>query len=164
LTMSDLAITLVLVAAAASSSWSAAVWIGLTLTGVAWIGHAALQRRGPAGDAMAVTIWGSAELDADRAAAVRLDGRNPIPHPADQDMFRGLAPWMQRCRAAAAHRHGQGAHVFAAVSGISAATCATIGKMSLPELAERGVPRRHCHRFAGRARGTLGLLIPPSSS
>jgi hypothetical protein len=79
--MSDLAITALLIAALFLILGSG-VWIGLTLTGVAWIGMQLFSSR-PAGDAMAVTIWGSAsQLDADGAAAVRVDGRDPVPHAA----------------------------------------------------------------------------------
>ena len=55
----------------------------------------------------------------------------------------------------------RGCTIFAAVSGSSAATCATIGKMTLPELGKRGYPEElTIGSLAGS--GTLGLLIPPS--
>ncbi|MDP1565973.1 MAG: TRAP transporter large permease subunit, partial [Polaromonas sp.] len=59
------------------------------------------------------------------------------------------------------HTNVVGCTIFAAVSGSSAATCATIGKMSLPELKQRGYPE---HMIIGTLAGasTLGLLIPPS--
>ena len=76
-------------------------------------------------------------------------------------MFRGLAPWMQRLPGRLLHTNVVGCAIFAAVSGSSAATCATIGKMSLPELARRGYPDFiSIGSLAGA--GTLGLLIPPS--
>jgi C4-dicarboxylate transporter DctM subunit len=78
-----------------------------------------------------------------------------------QDMFRGLAPWMQALPGRLLHVNVAGCAIFAAVSGSSAATCATIGKMSLPELARRGYPDGiSIGSLAGA--GTLGLLIPPS--
>jgi len=78
-----------------------------------------------------------------------------------QDMFRGLAPWMQRLPGRLLHTNVIGCAIFAAVSGSSAATCATIGRMSLPELARRGYPDGiSIGSLAGA--GTLGLLIPPS--
>jgi len=59
------------------------------------------------------------------------------------------------------HTNVVGCAIFAAVSGSSAATCATIGKMSLPELSRRGYPDGiSIGSLAGA--GTLGLLIPPS--
>jgi tripartite ATP-independent transporter DctM subunit len=76
-------------------------------------------------------------------------------------MFKGLAPWMQRLPGRLLHTNVVGCAIFAAVSGSSAATCATIGKMSLPELAKRGYPdMMSVGSLAGA--GTLGLLIPPS--
>ncbi len=78
-----------------------------------------------------------------------------------QDMFRGLAPWMQALPGRLLHVNVVGCAIFAAVSGSSAATCATIGKMSLPELKQRGYPDSiSIGSLAGA--GTLGLLIPPS--
>jgi C4-dicarboxylate transporter DctM subunit len=59
------------------------------------------------------------------------------------------------------HVNVAGCTIFAAVSGSSAATCATIGKMSLPELARRGYPDGIAIGSLAGA-GTLGLLIPPS--
>jgi tripartite ATP-independent transporter DctM subunit len=76
-------------------------------------------------------------------------------------MFRGLAPWMQSLPGRLLHTNVVGCAIFAAVSGSSAATCATIGKMSLPELSQRGYPDGiSIGSLAGA--GTLGLLIPPS--
>jgi C4-dicarboxylate transporter DctM subunit len=76
-------------------------------------------------------------------------------------MFRGLAPWMQSLPGRLLHVNVVGCTIFAAVSGSSAATCATIGKMSLPELKKRGYPEGiSVGSLAGA--GTLGLLIPPS--
>jgi tripartite ATP-independent transporter DctM subunit len=76
-------------------------------------------------------------------------------------MFRGLAPWMQALPGRLLHTNVVGCAIFAAVSGSSAATCATIGKMTLPELKKRGYPDDMViGTLAGS--GTLGLLIPPS--
>ena len=78
-----------------------------------------------------------------------------------EDMFRGLAPWVQRLPGRLMHVNVFGCGIFAAVSGSSAATCATIGKMSLPALLSRGYYRPMAiGSLAGS--GTLGLLIPPS--
>jgi tripartite ATP-independent transporter DctM subunit len=116
----------------------------------------------PAGDAMAVTIWGSASSwTLTGAAALRLDGRDPVPHAPVRDMFRGLAPWLERLPGRLLHTNIIGCTIFAAVSGSSAATCATIGKMTLPELKARGYPEDMTIGTLAGA-GTLGLLIPPS--
>jgi len=137
------------------------VWIGLTLAGVAWIGMQLFSSR-PAGDAMAVTIWGSASSWTLTALPLFVwMGEILFRTRLSQDMFRGLAPWMQALPGRLLHVNVAGCTIFAAVSGSSAATCATIGKMSLPELSRRGYPDGiSIGSLAGA--GTLGLLIPPS--
>jgi tripartite ATP-independent transporter DctM subunit len=158
--MSDLGITLLLVAAL-FAILASGVWIGLALTGVAWIGMQMFSAR-PAGDAMAVTIWGSASSWTLTALPLFVwMGEILFRTRLSQDMFRGLAPWMQALPGRLLHVNVAGCTIFAAVSGSSAATCATIGKMSLPELARRGYPDDvSIGSLAGA--GTLGLLIPPS--
>src|SRR5258706_381513 len=137
------------------------VWIGLTLSGVAWIGMQLFSSR-PAGDAMAVTIWGSASSWTLTALPLFIwMGEILFRTRLSEDMFRGLAPWMQRLPGRLLHTNVVGCAIFAAVSGSSAATCATIGKMSLPELARRGYPDMMALGSLAGA-GTLGLLIPPS--
>ena len=137
------------------------VWIGLTLSGVAWIGMQLFTAR-PAGDAMAVTIWGSASSWTLTALPLFVwMGEILFRTRLSQDMFKGLAPWMQALPGRLLHTNVVGCTIFAAVSGSSAATCATIGKMTLPELTRRGYPD---HMVVGTLAGasTLGLLIPPS--
>ncbi|MBU1359447.1 MAG: TRAP transporter large permease subunit [Gammaproteobacteria bacterium] len=137
------------------------VWIGLTLSGVAWIGMQLFSSR-PAGDAMAVTIWGSASGWTLTALPLFLwMGEILFRTRLSQDMFKGLSPWMQSLPGRLLHANVAGCAVFAAVSGSSAATCATIGKMSLPELKRRGYPDDMVIGTLAGA-GTLGLLIPPS--
>ena len=158
--MGDLAITALLIAALFLILGSG-VWIGLTLTGVAWIGMQLFSSR-PAGDAMAVTIWGSSSSWTLTALPLFVwMGEILFRTRLSQDMFRGLAPWMQLLPGRLLHVNVVGCAIFAAVSGSSAATCATIGKMSLPELKSRGYPEDiSIGSLAGA--GTLGLLIPPS--
>ncbi len=137
------------------------VWIGLTLSGVAWIGMQLFTTR-VAGDAMAVTIWGSASSWTLTALPLFIwMGEILFRTRLSQDMFKGLAPWMQALPGRLLHTNVVGCTIFAAVSGSSAATCATIGKMTLPELTRRGYPE---HMVIGTLAGasTLGLLIPPS--
>jgi len=158
--MNDIAIATILIVALFLILGSG-VWIGLTLSGVAWIGMQLFSSR-PAGDAMAVTTWGSASSWTLTALPLfvwmgEILFRTRLSH----DMFRGLAPWMQSLPGRLLHTNVVGCAIFAAVSGSSAATCATIGKMSLPELARRGYPDEiSIGSLAGA--GTLGLLIPPS--
>jgi C4-dicarboxylate transporter, DctM subunit len=116
----------------------------------------------PVGDAMAVTIWGSSSSWTLTALPLFIwMGEILFRTRLSQDMFKGLAPWMQALPGRLLHTNVVGCAIFAAVSGSSAATCATIGKMSLPELTKRGYPEiMSIGSLAGA--GTLGLLIPPS--
>lgn len=158
--MSDLAITALLVLSLFLILGSG-VWIGLTLSGVAWIGMQLFSAR-PAGDAMAVTIWGAASSWTLTALPLFIwMGEILFRTRLSDDMFKGLAPWMHALPGRLLHTNVVGSTIFAAVSGSSAATCATIGKMTLPELARRGYPE---HLVVGSLAGasTLGLLIPPS--
>jgi tripartite ATP-independent transporter DctM subunit len=137
------------------------VWIGLALAGVAWIGMELFSSR-PAGDAMAVTIWGSASSWTLTALPLFCwMGEILFRTRLSEDMFRGLAPWLERLPGRLLHTNIIGCSIFAAVSGSSTATCATIGKMTLPELARRGYPEAITIGTLAGA-GTLGLLIPPS--
>ncbi len=137
------------------------VWIGLTLAGVAWVAMELFSSR-PAGDAMSVTIWGSASSWTLTALPLFVwMGEILFRTRLSQDMFKGLAPWVERLPGRLLHTNVIGCAIFAAVSGSSAATCATIGKMTLPELKSRGYPDDMViGTLAGS--GTLGLLIPPS--
>jgi tripartite ATP-independent transporter DctM subunit len=156
--MSDIGITLLLIGAL-FLILASGVWIGLTLSGVAWIGMQLFSSR-PAGDAMAVTIWGSSSSWTLTALPLFIwMGEILFRTRLSQDMFKGLAPWMQALPGRLLHVNVVGCAIFAAVSG--SATCATIGKMSLPELNKRGYPDiMSVGSLAGA--GTLGLLIPPS--
>ena len=137
------------------------VWIGLALAGVAWIGMQLFSAR-PAGDAMAVTIWGASSSWTLTALPLFVwMGEILFRTRLSDDMFRGLAPWMQALPGRLLHTNIIGCTIFAAVSGSSAATCATIGKMTLPELRQRGYPEGITIGSLAGA-GTLGLLIPPS--
>jgi tripartite ATP-independent transporter DctM subunit len=156
----DALITLLLVVALFALLGSG-VWIGLALAGVAWIGMELFSSR-PAGDAMAVTIWGSASSWTLTALPLFVwMGEILFRTRLSEDMFRGLAPWLERVPGRLLHTNVIGCTIFAAVSGSSAATCATIGKMTLPELKSRGYPEGMTIGTLAGA-GTLGLLIPPS--
>jgi len=139
----------------------AGVWIGIAVLGVAWIGMELFTTR-PGGDALALTVWGS--LSSWTLTALPLFvwmGEILLKTRLSEGLFRGLAPWLQQVPGRLLHVNIVGCTIFAAVSGSSAATCATIGKMSLPELKRRGYPEiMSVGTLAGA--GTLGLLIPPS--
>ncbi len=137
------------------------VWIGLALLGVGWIAMALFTTR-PVGDAMVTTIWGAASSWTLTALPMFIwMGEILFRSKLSEDMFRGLAPWMTRLPGRLLHTNVVGCTIFAAISGSSAATCATIGKMTIPELRKRGYPEEMIvGSLAGS--GTLGLLIPPS--
>ena len=137
------------------------VWVGLSLLGVALIGMELFTSR-PAGDAMITTIWTSSSSWTLTALPLFIwMGEILFRTRLSEDMFRGLAPWMSNLPGKLLHSNIVGCAVFAAVSGSSAATVTTIGKMSIPELRRRGYPERMIIGTLAGA-GTLGLLIPPS--
>jgi C4-dicarboxylate transporter, DctM subunit len=137
------------------------LWIGLSLLAVAVIAMELFTQR-PVGDSMMLTIWGSTSSWTLTALPLFLwMGEILFRSKLSEDMFKGLAPWLNRLPGRLLHTNVIGCTIFAAVSGSSAATCATIGKITLPELKKRGYPDEiSIGTLAGA--GTLGLLIPPS--
>jgi tripartite ATP-independent transporter DctM subunit len=137
------------------------VWVGLALLGVAFVGMSMFTSR-PPGDAMITTIW-SASSSWTLIALPMFIWMGEILYRTrlSEDMFRGLSPWMARLPGGLVHTNIVGCTVFAAVSGSSAATLTTVGKMSIPELRRRNYPENLViGTLAGAA--TLGLMIPPS--
>ena len=137
------------------------IWIGLALMGVAWVGMEMFTSR-PAGDAMITTIWTGASSWTLTALPLFIwMGEILYRTRLSQDMFRGLAPWMRWLPGGLLHTNIAGCTIFAAVSGSSAATLTTVGKMSIPELRKRDYPE---YMIVGTLAGaaTLGLMIPPS--
>ena len=137
------------------------VWVGLALLGVALVGMELFTSR-PAGDAMITTIWGASSSWTLTALPLFIwMGEILYRTRLSEDMFRGLSPWMARLPGGLLHSNIVGCTIFAAVSGSSAATLTTVGKMSIPELRKRGYPEfMTVGTLAGAA--TLGLMIPPS--
>jgi C4-dicarboxylate transporter DctM subunit len=139
----------------------AGIWVGLTLAGVAWVGMELFSSR-PAGDAMAMTIWSTASSWTLTALPLFIwMGEILYRTNLSQSMFRGLAPWVHALPGRLLHTNVIGCTIFASVSGSSAATCATVGKMNVPELQKRGYPMAQVIGSLGGP-ATLGLLIPPS--
>jgi len=137
------------------------VWVGLSLVGVAWVGMELFTTR-PVGDVMMTTIWSASSSWTLTALPLFIwMGEILYRTRLSEDMFRGLAPWMSRFPGGLVHTNIVGCTVFAAVSGSSAATLTTVGKMSIPELRRRKYPE---HMVIGTLAGaaTLGLMIPPS--
>ncbi len=137
------------------------LWVSLALVGVGVVGLG-LFSGAPWGPLMASTIWGS--INAWSLAALPLFiwmGEILFRSRLSDDLFEGLVPWMAHLPGRLLHVNIFGCGIFAAVSGSSAATAATVGKMSIPELTSRGYGRNMVlGTLAGSA--TLGLLIPPS--
>ncbi|WP_191086039.1 TRAP transporter large permease [Roseococcus microcysteis] len=77
------------------------------------------------------------------------------------ELFNGIAPWVRRLPGRLMHVNIFACGLFGCVSGSSAATCATVSKIALPELAKRGYDQRTAIGSLATA-GTLGLLLPPS--
>jgi tripartite ATP-independent transporter DctM subunit len=140
---------------------AAGVWVALALFGVALVGMVAFTSA-PAGLVMGTTVWGASASWALAPLPLFIwMGEILFRTRLAEDMFAGLAPWMRRLPGRLLHVNVVGCGVFAAVSGSSAATAATIGRMSIPELTRRGYDERMIiGTLAGSA--TLGLLIPPS--
>jgi len=137
------------------------LWIGLSLLGVALFAMQLFTSR-PVGDSMVLTIWGSTSSWTLTALPLFLwMGEILFRSKLSSDMFKGLAPWLNHLPGRLLHTNVIGCTIFAAVSGSSAATCATIGKITLPELKKRGYPDDIAIGTLAGA-GTLGLLIPPS--
>jgi tripartite ATP-independent transporter DctM subunit len=111
---------------------------------------------------MVTTIWGASSSWTLTALPLFIwMGEILFRSRLSEDMFRGLAPWMMALPGRLLHTNIIGCTIFAAISGSSAATCATIGKMTIPELRKRGYPEAMTVGTLAGA-GTLGLLIPPS--
>ena len=137
------------------------VWIGLALMAIGILGMLGFTPRAP-GDGMAVAIWGAGSSWTLTALPLFLwMGEILFRTKLSEDMFKGLSPWLERLPGRLLHTNIIGCTLFAAVSGSSAATCATIGKIALPELERRGYPESMALGTLAGA-GTLGLLIPPS--
>ena len=137
------------------------LWIGIALALVGYLAFAAMSNSDPA-LSFGTTVWGS--LNSWTLTALPMFiwmGEILFRSRLSDDMFRGLAPWMQRLPGRLLHTNVYGCGIFAAISGSSAATAATIGRMTIPELRKRGYDDfMNIGSLAGS--GTLGLLIPPS--
>lgn len=137
------------------------VWVAFSLLTVG-MAALALFSEAPIGEVLATTVWGASNSWALAALPLFIwMGEILFRSRLSEDMFTGLSPWLTHLPGRLLHVNILGCGIFAAVSGSSAATAATIGKMSIPELARRGYPESMMlGTLAGSA--TLGLLIPPS--
>lgn len=158
--MSGLGLTILLLLALFALLGSG-IWVAFSLLAVGLLGIVMFSGA-PAGDVLATTVWGASNSWALAALPLFIwMGEILFRSRLSQEMFAGLSPWLNRLPGGLLHVNVFGCAIFAAVSGSSAATAATIGKLSLPELSKRGYPERQIlGTLAGSA--TLGLLIPPS--
>ena len=137
------------------------VWIAIVLLAMGWAAME-LFTSTPVGKLMATTVWGSSASWSLTALPLFIwMGEILFRSRISEDMFRGLAPWLTALPGRLMHCNVIGCGIFAAISGSSAATAATIGKMTVPELLKRGYHEPMVIGSLAGA-GTLGLLIPPS--
>ena len=152
----SLFLLLVLIAFLASG-----VWIAGVLMIVGGIGMVAFTSS-PTGPLLGTTLWSASSNWALTSLPLFIwMGEILFRSRVSEDMFRGLSPWVARLPGGLLHTNVVGCGIFAAISGSSAATAATIGRMTVPELRSRGYNDRLIVGSLAGA-GTLGLLIPPS--
>ncbi|MFN0193503.1 MAG: TRAP transporter large permease [Aestuariivirga sp.] len=137
------------------------VWIALSLLAVAAVGIELFAGR-PAGASIATTIWSSSSSWMLTSLPMFIWMGDILFHSKlSEDLFRGLSPLMSRLPGGLLHTNVMGCTLFGSVSGSSAATLTTVGKMTIPELKKRNYPEDLVvGTLAGPA--TLGLMIPPS--
>lgn len=140
---------------------SMGVWVGLVLIACGLVALAFFSGA-PAGILFATKSWDASASWALTALPLFIwMGEILYRTRLAEDMFQGLGPWVRWLPGRLTHVNVVGCGIFAAVSGSSAATAATIGRISLPELESRGYDKRIAIGSLAGA-GTLGLLIPPS--
>jgi tripartite ATP-independent transporter DctM subunit len=137
------------------------LWIGLSLMVTGFLTMMAVTDV-PIGKVLATKAWDSGASW--MLAALPLFiwmGEILFRTRLSEEIFRGLAPWLNWLPGRLMHVNVLGCGIFGSVSGSSAATCATIAKIALPELKKRGYDQDvSLGSLAGA--GTLGILIPPS--
>src|SRR6266853_210534 len=137
------------------------VWIAMTLAIVGWIGMAFFTGT-PPGKNLFTAFWGSSASWTLAALPMFIwMGEILYRTKLSEEMFEGLAPWLGWLPGRLMHVNILGCAIFGTVSGSSAATCATIAKVALPELKRRGYDEKTCLGSLAAA-GTLGILLPPS--
>ena len=138
------------------------VWIAMALMATGYVGMQFIGGGIPSGPVLATTSWGNS--NSWTLAALPLFiwmGEILFRTRLSEEMFRGLAPWLNRIPGRLMHVNVLACGIFGSVSGSSAATCATVAKIALPELKKRGYDEMvSLGSLAGA--GTLGILIPPS--
>jgi len=137
------------------------VWVAVTLMSVGLISML-LFSHAPATTIQTTVIWGQSSSWALTALPLFIwMGEILYRTRLAKDMFEGLSPWLAGFPGRLIHINVVSCGIFAAVSGSSAATTATIGRITIPELLKRGYDEKTTiGSLAGSS--TLGFLIPPS--
>ena len=137
------------------------VWIAMTLAICGWVGQAFFTTTQP-GKNLFSSFWESnASWELAALPLFIWMGEILFRSKLSEEMFEGLAPWLNKVPGRLMHTTILGCGIFGSVSGSSAATCATISKVALPELLRRGYDEKTALGSLATA-GTLGILIPPS--
>jgi tripartite ATP-independent transporter DctM subunit len=137
------------------------LWIGLALAAVAWVGLQLFTSTPPDVN-LFQSFWGSSASWTLAALPLFIwMGEILYRTKLSEEMFKGLAPWLGWLPGRLMHVNVLACGIFGTVSGSSAATCATIAKVALPELKARGYDEKTCLGSLCGA-GTLGILLPPS--
>jgi tripartite ATP-independent transporter DctM subunit len=137
------------------------VWIAMTLAIVGWVGQAFFTNTLPGKNLFSAFWESNASWELAALPLFIWMGEILFRTNLSQEMFEGLRPWLNRVPGRLMHTTTLGCGVFGSVSGSSAATCATIAKVALPELKRRGYSEKLAIGSLASA-GTLGILIPPS--
>ena len=137
------------------------VWIAMTLAIVGWVGQAFFTNTLPGKNLFSAFWESNASWELAALPLFIWMGEILFRTKLSEEMFEGLRPWLNRIPGRLMHTTIIGCGVFGSVSGSSAATCATIAKVALPELKRRGYNENLAIGSLASA-GTLGILIPPS--
>jgi tripartite ATP-independent transporter DctM subunit len=140
---------------------SGGVWIAMTLAICGWVGQAFFTSTQPGLNLFSAFWESNASWELAALPLFIWMGEILFRTKLSEEMFTGLAPWLGRVPGRLFHTTILGCGIFGSVSGSSAATCATIAKVSLPELNKRGYNEKITLGSLATA-GTLGILIPPS--
>jgi len=137
------------------------VWIAMTLAICGWVGQAFFTTTQPGKNLFSAFWESNASWELAALPLFIWMGEILFRTRLSEEMFEGLSPWLNRIPGRLMHTTILGCGIFGSVSGSSAATCATISKVALPELKRRGYDE-NLALGALATGGTLGILIPPS--
>ncbi len=137
------------------------IWVGISLFIVGFVGMSQFSFL-PAGNNMASSVWstvGNWEYVA--LPLFIFMGEILFRSGISERLFKSLVPWLYRLPSGLLLMNIVSCTLFAAVSGSSAATTATVGRITLTEFDKLGYDRKLAMGSLAGA-GTLGFLIPPS--